>query len=183
PRVATPRRLCRPPGPAAGLAPARAGARRRARRVPGRRPAAPARRTGGSASAPGTSPAPPRCDWAASSGPRPPGGRAKCPSRTPVPSGYAVASPERPWRRGRTRAFRPRFESSFRNQPSWKRRRRREGSWRSLLGQQRGDVVERFARAVRVVAVFVDQALFDHGDLLTGLVVRAGRRGDEAKHV
>src|SRR5207237_7717953 len=49
----------------------------------------------------------------------------------------------------------------------------------SFLGEQRGDVIERFARAVRVVAVLVDQALLDHRDLLARLVVGTCRRGYE----
>src|SRR5678815_3412962 len=54
---------------------------------------------------------------------------------------------------------------------------------RSLLRQQGGDVVERLARAVRVVAVLVDQALLHHGDLLPRLVVRARGRAHQAQHV
>src|SRR5258705_1298398 len=42
-----------------------------------------------------------------------------------------------------------------------------------LLCEQRGDVIQRLAGAVRVVAVLVDQALLDHRDLLPRLVVRA----------
>src|SRR5882672_4126385 len=53
----------------------------------------------------------------------------------------------------------------------------------SFLGEQRGHVVERFARAVRVVAVLVDQAFLHHRDLLAGLVVRAGSRAHQAQHV
>src|SRR4051812_5288 len=53
----------------------------------------------------------------------------------------------------------------------------------SFLGEQRGHVVERFTRAVRVVAVFIDQALLDHGDLLPRVVIRTSRRGDESQDV
>src|SRR5882672_2470490 len=53
----------------------------------------------------------------------------------------------------------------------------------SLLRKQRGDVIQRFAGAVRVVGVLVDQALLDHRDLLAGLVVGTRRGGDEAQHV
>src|SRR6267142_252214 len=53
----------------------------------------------------------------------------------------------------------------------------------SFLGEQRGHVVERFARAVRAVAVLVDQAFLHHRDLLAGLVVRAGSRAHQAQHV
>src|SRR6185295_188340 len=53
----------------------------------------------------------------------------------------------------------------------------------SLLREQAGHVVERFARAVRVVAVLVDQPLLDHRDLLAGLVVGPGARGHQAQHV
>src|SRR5438552_694912 len=52
-----------------------------------------------------------------------------------------------------------------------------------FLREQRRYVVERLARAVRVVGVLVDQALLDHRDLLARLVVRACRRGDQAQHV
>src|SRR6266850_993910 len=52
-----------------------------------------------------------------------------------------------------------------------------------LLREQGGHVVERFARAVRVVGVLVDQALLDHRDLLARLVVRACRGGHQAQHV
>ena len=48
----------------------------------------------------------------------------------------------------------------------------------SLLREQRGHVVQRFARAVRVVAVLVDQPLLDHRDLLARLVV--GPRGSRS---
>src|SRR5688572_4560562 len=54
---------------------------------------------------------------------------------------------------------------------------------RSFLGEQRGHVVERFARAMRVVAVFVHQPLLDHRDLLPRLVVGTRARGYEAQHV
>src|SRR3954463_1948914 len=53
----------------------------------------------------------------------------------------------------------------------------------SFLGEQAGHVVQRFAGAVRVVAVLVDQPLLDHRDLLAGLVVGPGARGDQAQHV
>src|SRR5205085_3106977 len=53
----------------------------------------------------------------------------------------------------------------------------------SFLGEQRGDVIERFARAVRVVAVLVDQALLDHRNLLARLVVGTCRRGYEAQDI
>src|SRR4051794_33143024 len=45
---------------------------------------------------------------------------------------------------------------------------------KSLLGEQCGDVIERLPGAVRVVAVFVHQALLHHGDLLPRVVVRTG---------
>src|SRR3954467_1274280 len=53
----------------------------------------------------------------------------------------------------------------------------------SFLGEQRGDVVQRLARAVGVIAVLVDQALLHHRDLLARLVVGARRRAHEAQHV
>src|SRR5512134_2116417 len=53
----------------------------------------------------------------------------------------------------------------------------------SFLRQQAGHVVQRLAGAVRVVAVFVDQALLDHRDLLPRLLVRARRRRNQAQHV
>src|SRR6476646_5648250 len=52
-----------------------------------------------------------------------------------------------------------------------------------LLRQECRYVIERFARAVRVVAVLVDQPLLDHRDLLAGLVVGPGARGHPAPHV
>src|SRR3954470_17182741 len=53
----------------------------------------------------------------------------------------------------------------------------------SFLGEQRGDVIQRFAGAVRVVAILVHQALLHHGDLLPGLVIRTGGRADQPQHV
>src|SRR3954447_14260970 len=53
----------------------------------------------------------------------------------------------------------------------------------SFLSEQRGDVVEGFARAVRVIAVLVDQPLLDHRDFLARLVVGPRRRGDEAQDI
>src|SRR5580765_5853143 len=54
---------------------------------------------------------------------------------------------------------------------------------RSLLRQQRRYVVEGFTGAVRVVAVLVDEALLDHGNLLPRLVVGTRGRAHQAQHV
>src|SRR5258708_6595912 len=52
-----------------------------------------------------------------------------------------------------------------------------------LLREQRGDVTQRFLGAVLVVAVFADEALLHHRDLLAGFVVRARRRSHQPQHV
>ena len=50
-----------------------------------------------------------------------------------------------------------------------------------FLRQQGGHVVQRFARAVAVVAVFVDQPLFDRGNL--GAQQSAARAGRQAMQI
>src|SRR3954467_1942847 len=53
----------------------------------------------------------------------------------------------------------------------------------SFLREEGGDVVQRFARAVRVVAVLVHQPLLHHRYLMARLIVGARRRGDQPQHV
>src|SRR5262249_55252313 len=53
----------------------------------------------------------------------------------------------------------------------------------SFLREQRSDVVERLASAVRVVPVLVHEALLHHGDLLPRFLVRPRRRAYQAQDV
>src|SRR5690606_7547942 len=52
-----------------------------------------------------------------------------------------------------------------------------------LLRQQRGDVTQRFLRAVLVVTILGNEPLLYHRNLLTRLFVRPRRRGHETQHV
>src|SRR5689334_3620296 len=81
----------------------------------------------------------------------------------------------------RSQSRAPREKRSYQGVSAARRMLMRKVS--SFLGEERRHVVQRLARAVRVVAVLVDQALLDHRDLLARLVVGARRRGDEAQDV
>src|SRR5690625_4784902 len=52
-----------------------------------------------------------------------------------------------------------------------------------LLRQQRGHIVERFAGAMRVVAVLCDHALLHGGDLLLRLIIRTRHRRHQTQHI
>ena len=107
-------------------------------------------------------------------------GRAGCPRPTRALSRCGAASRARRARTGRT--SRLGGDAQRRLPARWRSEligvsesvRRAAADMRVLfLREQRGDVVQRFAGAVGVVAVLVDQPLLDHRDLL----LRVSRRG------